>query len=310
MKKKLDLEFLWYHLDVLNGLEANYIFLVSSFNSLLTGYVELLLKEDGDEKAKVIKIIHPEKDQGYNYYSLAVLIGSHGSLSASSGWIVFFDFLMDTPGSGGQYRDRCFKCVERFRQESSVDLKEIIISKDVFQKYLESRKDSFSDIPEFPGMHKHIEGDISALKAMLFEYIFFKYCVETRKYESVRSDFTISDQQIDCLSSSKDEIYVFECKLQFHNDEFKDYLKQVSRIKNVTQNKFSDKVIYPTMVFYHPIRDSDVKKLKKEGIRVIHDIKNKIDNSSTFSEMRKINQLLNFDPRAKFYGNYDKEWYS
>ena len=308
MKKQLDLEFLWYNLDTLNGNKGNSIFLVHTFNSLLTGYVELLLKEGGEGKAKVIKIIHSKKDRNYNYYSLAVLIGSHGLLSDSSGWIVFFDSLMDTPGSGGRYRDRCFECVERFKQESLVDLKEIVVSKDVFRNYLESRKSSFSDILESSNMHKYEEW-IMALKSKLFENVFCKYYAETHKYESVRGDCTISGQQVDCLGSSKDKIHVFECKLQFHGDGFKNYLKQMTRIKNAVQSEFPDSTIYPVLVFYHPIRYDAIEKLKEEEIHVIHDLKNKIKNSRTFGEIRKINHMLNFDFRAQFHGNYDKEWF-
>ena len=84
----------------------------------------------------------------------------------------------------------------------------------------------------------------------------------------------------------------------------------MARIKNAVQNEFPDRMIYPALVFYHPIRYGEIEKLKKEGIRVIHDLKNKINSSRTLGEIRKINWMLNFDLRAQFHGDYDKEWFS
>jgi len=238
MKKRLDVEFLWYDIDVFDSGQANLEFNgVFAFNMMLTGYVTILDEEGNEGKIRIMKIIHPDRNQDLNYYSLAILIGSYGLFSDSSGWIVFYDSLIDSPGSGGHHRDLCFDCIEKFRKQSRVDLKEITVDKKTFQNYLESRKISFSDTRELSNMYRDVEDDVSQIKGKLFEYVFLKYCLDNKKYDLVRGDFSLSGQQIDCVCLQDETVYVFECKLQIH-DDLRDYIKQIERVSNACKSFF------------------------------------------------------------------------
>lgn len=312
MKKRLDVEFLWYDIDMFDSGEANLEFNgVFAFNALLTGYVTILKEQGIEGTITVMKIIHPDPHQNINYYSLAIKIGIGGFISDSSGWIVFYDSLMDTPGTGGHYRDMCFDCIDKFKQQSRVDLKEITVEKKTFRDYLESRKISFSNSRELSTAYKDIEDNLAQMKGKFFEYVFLKHCLDSEEYDLVRGDFSTSGQQIDCICLQKDIVYVFECKLQFHDDELQDYVDQFRRIIDAVKKEYPDKKTVPILIVYSPVMGERVLKLEKQGINVEDNFKTIIQNEGIFDgERHKIFQALDFNIKDKFYRNYDKDWFT
>ncbi|MDE1765971.1 MAG: hypothetical protein KGI27_06820 [Thaumarchaeota archaeon] len=309
-KKRLDVEFLWYDIDMLDARGGNREFNgVFAFNALITGYVTLLDEQKSEGKIKVLKIVHPDPMMNHNYYSVAVLLGSHGMFSDSSGWIVFYDSLIDSPGTGGYYRDMCFDCINKFKRQSRVELKEIIVDKKTFQQYLQSRKISVPD-NNLSEVYKDMADYISQAKGKLFEYVFLKYCMDDKKYNEVKGDSSLLGQQIDCMCIEDDIVYVFECKLQIH-DNIQEYVEQLNNISNVVKKAYPYKKIVSKLVVYHPVLEERSLKLEKKGIGIIHSFKNAVQTDRVFSgERKKLLHMLDFGLRDKFYRNHDEDWFS
>ncbi|MBI3639699.1 MAG: hypothetical protein HY223_05220 [Thaumarchaeota archaeon] len=311
MKKRLDVEFLWYDIDVFDAGQANLEFNgVFAFIALLTGYVTILEEQNSEGKVKVMKIIHPDIRGDHNYYSVAVLIGSYGFFSDASGWIVFYDSLIDSPGEGGHHRDMCFDCINKFKNQSRVELKEITVNKQIFQKYLESRKISFANSKDLSTIYKEVADNVAQVKGKLFEYVFLKYCMDDKKYDLVKGDFSLSGQQIDCIGVQGEIVYVFECKLQIH-DNLEEYVEQINRISNLIKKEYPNKKIIPKLVVYSPVLENRSLELEKKGIGIIHSFKNAIQTDRVFDgERKKLLHTLDFELKDKFYRNYDKDWFT
>lgn len=307
IKERLAVEFLWYDVDVLNADEANLQFNgMFAFNIFLTGYVTSLEENGSDDLISVIKIIHPQKHDNSNYYSLAIKVNSLGLFTDTSGWIVFYNALVDSPGTGGRYRDLCFECIEKFKKKSRIKLTEITIDKKIFWEFLETKKIKLNETELSIG-YKQISSTMAAMKGKLFEYVFQKYCLDSEEYERVYGDTILFNQQIDCICLKKNSIDVFECKIRYHESQFQSYIKQIKRIKQAVEKTYS-KNITPVFVTYFPMRAEDITNLEDEKIKVIHNFRNKISNHGIFSERKKITQLLEFDLKKEFYKRKDDDW--
>lgn len=307
----LNMRFLWYDIDMFDAVEANLHFNGSfAFIAMLTGYVTQLEESGSDYPIDVMKIIHPQKHGDGNYYSLAIKIGVVGLLSDASGWVVFYDALIDSPGTGGHHRDRCFDCIEKFRKKSQVNLKEITVDKKLFREFLEIRKVSIANEIELSIGYKESSDGLGQMKGKLFECIFQKYCLDSGRYEKVCGDVTLSNQQIDCFCSVDDSIDVFECKMRYHKKCFEEYIKQIKNITQVTEEKYPGKNVTPFFVTYFPMTRDEIEKLECEKIKVIHNFKNWIERGIVVGEKRKILQMLEFELKEKFYKRQDSDWYA
>ncbi|MEM3041452.1 MAG: hypothetical protein QXG97_05455, partial [Nitrososphaerota archaeon] len=309
MKKRLDVKFLWYDIDALDGADANLEFNGAfAFISLLTGYANILQEEGSDGKIRVKKIIHPSHMRDTNYYSLAILIGSYGFFSDSSGWIVFYNCLIDSPGTGGHYRDMCFDRIQRLA--SRVELEEITVDKETFLEYLQSRKVSSFKTTDALERNREDDGVISHARGKLFEYVFLKYCLDNKKYDSVRGDFPLHGEQIDCLAIKDKLIHVFECKLQVH-DDLKESKKQVARKIKAVEKEYPDHQIVPFITSYSPVMEERQSKILKSGIKVIQNFKNILQNEREFDgERKKLLSILNSETNDTFSVNYDRDWFT
>lgn len=299
---ELDMKFLWYGVGMLDAGSASLQFNGAfAFIAMLTGYATQLEENGADHSIDVMKVIHPKKYGDENYYSLAIKIDVGGLLTDSSGWIVFYDALVDSPGSGGHCRDLCFDCIEKFRKKSKVNLKEITVDKKLFREFLEARNASAANEIELSIGYKESSECLAQMKGKLFEYIFQKYCLDSGEYEKVCGDVTLSNQQIDCICSRDNSIDVFECKMQYHEMTFEDYIRQIKRITQITEKAYPKKHITLFFVTYFPMTKREIEKLECKKIKVIHNFKNRIEQGIDVGEKRKILQMLEFDLKEKFY---------
>lgn len=306
----LEMIFLWYDVDVLDADEAGFKFNgFFAFISMLTGCVTQSKENGAEHPIDVIKIIHPQGYGDGNYYSLAIKIGETG-LYDTSGWIVFYDALVDSPGTGGRYRDLCFDCIEKFRKKSQVNPKEITVDKKLFREFLETKRVSIASKIELSIGYKASSEGLAEMKGKLFEYVIQKYCSDSGEYEKVCGDVTLSRQQIDCICSRDNSIDVFECKMQYHEECFKDYIKQINRITKATKKIYPKRDVTPFFVTYFPISEEEIKKLEHEKIKVVHNFKSKIEQGIVGGEKRKILQMLEFNLKEKFYKKQDGDWYA
>ena len=305
---ELHTKFLWCDVEMLDVSRASFKFNGPfAFTAMLTGYATLE-ENRADRSIDVMKIIHPKKPDGENCYSLAIKIDAVGT--NSSEWIVFYDALVDSPGAGGRYRDLCFDCIEKFRKKSQVNLKEITVDKKLFREFLEIKKASIVSEIELSVVYKESSEYLAKMKGTLFEYVFQKYCLDSRKYEKVCGDITLSNQQIDCICSRDNYLNVFECKIRYHEIEFEDYIKQIKRITRITKKSYPEKNITPFFVTYFPMTKGEIEKFECEKIKVIHSFKDKIEQGTAIGEKRKIMQMLEFDLKKEFYKRQDDDWYA
>jgi hypothetical protein len=144
--KKLDYYFMWYKADVLDGSKTSVFNGVPAFTSVLIGNIKKRRYFGNNEKVFILKVKHPVKGvKGYDY-SYGVLIEAFGNIEITdySGWLIFLDCANDYSGFGGSLHTEAEIFINKFVKEGSVEIKEIIMDKDVFIRYLLSKNISRS----------------------------------------------------------------------------------------------------------------------------------------------------------------------
>lgn len=308
IKKQLDVKFLWEDLDILDAGQASWEFNgVFAFISMLTGYVKILHDHDSEGVVKVMIIKHPSDDESHYYYSFAILVASYGIFAHDSGWIVFFDCAMDSSGSGVELRDSCLNTIEKFRKDNSISVEELIVDKKLFKEFLDSRGVSYSKHTETSTLYREANEIVSQAKGKLFEYIFFKYWFDNKKHKIIRCDFSLNDEQIDCIAVDERTVIVFECKLQLH--EIQKTIKQIQKKIAAVKRKYHNYQVIPCLITYEPIMYERQKEIKSKGISIIQNFKNILQNDRVFDgERKKLLRIFDSDLRERYYYGETSWW--
>lgn len=145
LHKKLDYEFLWYKVDILDSSKSSVFNGVPAFTSTLIGNIKRKRYFGNNEKVFVLKIKHPAGKDIYDY-SYGVLIEAFGSIGITdySGWLIFLDCATDYSGFGGSLHQEAEIFIKKFLEEGSVEVKEIIVDKNIFIEYLSNKSISRS----------------------------------------------------------------------------------------------------------------------------------------------------------------------
>jgi hypothetical protein len=246
---------------------------VPAFIATLVGLITLNKYHEIDEKVLVRVFKHPVLGiEGYDY-SFAILIRAHSSTADHSGWLIFFDCATDYSGLGGSLYEMANAFIKKFKRDGSVEVKEILVDKEIFKEYLAERSSSpiFTDF-SISELQKEMENFMGQVKGKLLEYVFYKwinekYVIIGKVYNKVQCDFWIQGEQIDCIAERDNKIDVFECKISLHDDQIDETIKQIKRKAEIIKNEYK-KNVSPHIVVYNA-QPEHISKIEKEGINVI-----------------------------------------
>jgi len=316
LEKFLDYTLLWYRVNVLDTQNLHVFNGVSAFISNLMGSIKLREYYKNKDKVLVRVFKHPlsrNRKDGYNY-SYGICIQSFGTsgISDFSGWLIFYDCATDYSGFGGSLYAQAKFFIDKFKKESRLDIKEIVIDKEFFRGYLTRRsissvfdriiystplgveegEPSISELQEeyelkLSEIQKNIEAFTGNTKGKLFEYVVHKWLMEGGSYKHTRCDFVIESEQIDCCGWNDDQADLYECKIACHVDSKDEIVDKLSR-KSATLSKKSEVKVTPFVVFYYPIPQEQKNYFEGGGIQVIDDFRRKImEDRLVFDRIRK-----------------------
>ncbi|MHA1887141.1 MAG: hypothetical protein ACTSX0_03890 [Promethearchaeota archaeon] len=293
MKKKLDFLFYWYDINVLDTQKLTVFNGVPSFISTLIGNVELNRIFGHNETVYVLRFKYPVKDvQGYDY-SYGIFIPTFGSMGLTdySGWLIFFDCATDYSGFGGSLHTQAEMIINKLLEESKIKIKTEIVNKNFFKEYLAEKSISsvFDKIKlktpygmdtelSISEIQKHTEIFIADMKGKLFEYVFYHWLLEenSTNYHEIKCDVNKNKEQIDVYAELEDEIHIFECKVNLHDNKIDETINQINR--KVKALQLCDNKIIPRLIVFSEIKDASKKRFKDEGIDVFDNFEDEIQS--------------------------------
>ena len=156
--KKIDSQFYWYHIDVLEA-DKSVLSGVPAFISVLLGEVEKYKIFKVSDKVEVIRIKHPfqypiEKDKFD--YSYGIFFSLSGVLFADySGWLIFFRCATDYSGTGGKNHEQAERFITDNVKKGTVVVREFTAELDAFKEFINRKK--------IPSMLLEIESEANEL---------------------------------------------------------------------------------------------------------------------------------------------------
>lgn len=303
IKKRLEQLFLWYDVEVLDTQKITLFSGVPAFITMLSGSVNLKKMEDGD-KVLVRRIKHPANG-GYDY-SYAILIGVYGVIYDASGWIVFFDCATDYSGAGSSDHEMAEMFIEEFSRKELVEVKEIIVDKEIFKKFLVEKSTStvfnakISCLPfgklvlDLEEITKRINDFVGDTKGKLLELLVYYHLTKQKDelgYREVEWDKRLGGKQIDVLAITQDgTAHIFECKASFGNplERIGELQEKVKAVK-----KHYNKVV-PHLVVWKVGDLYRKREIEKAGIKLV--IAENLLKERTFSnkEREKLKNVFDF----------------
>lgn len=293
--KQLDASLLWYDMDVLDTLGFHQFNGALSLISLLKGY-SVFRKENGKDDSLYIRIFqHPEGV--YDDYSFGVLMEVYGSngIGDYSGWMVFFDCASNSSPKKYSNLKLVESCIGEIKSDVPLDLKTIVIEKDLFKKYLirksispvfetiiiqdEVGNTQQINLPELRKMSKDV---FENAKGKLFEYAFSIINKKSNPGNKFDIDITINGEQIDAVMYNDNKIYVYECKINIHKDTLEETLSSINRKVNALKIEMDGYTISPTLVIYSSTPGDRKEYFENQGILVIDNYREKISNDTTY----------------------------
>ena len=212
-----------------------------------------------------------ERTTGYDY-SYGILIQAFSSIGIAdySGWLIFFSCATDYSGFGGSLHAEAEMFIEKFLDDKSLNIREIIMDKSLFREYLEHKKRpqdldentyTKSDfihnkfiVSEIRSQESRFLGDA---KGKLFEYIYYNWLAENIGIVpvSLLSDIVINKEQVDVYLETENKIHIFECKVAIHGTNMNKIIKQIKRKEEAFEK--SNKNIDVWIVVYWEISDEN-----------------------------------------------------
>ena len=281
--KRLDLDFLWYDLNVLEG--DSLFNGVPAFGTILLGSSNFAQRINNTEGMDVIIIKHPQGD-GKNNYSFAVLIPVMGSIYDASGWVVAFNCATDYSGNGSSNLKYAKLFIKLSNNYVNVRAKEIPVDKDIFFKYIQEH--SVSSVFETivskrntgPDRRLNVRDLLSPIRGRLFELVVYKWLNETKEMGICRSNMMIGNEEIDCIVQGKDVVNMYECKINSSESSIKQILRKRDELLKTHEN------VKPFLVVYNKIPTNLINECNLKGIEVIDNFRQVISNEAVFKSSR------------------------
>jgi hypothetical protein len=316
--KRLDASLLWYDLDVLDTQGVYQFNGAISLVSLLKGYVALA-KENGKDAVLSIRIFqHPEGMNDDFSYGVLMDVGGSMGIGDYSGWLIFFDCASNASEKMRMNLRQIESCIRDIESDVQLDLKTVVIEKELFKKYLVQRsispvfdtmiiQDEIGESQQIslPELRKKSEDSFEGAKGKLFEYVFAAMLHKLNPEAQIETDFTIMDEQIDAAMSIGDRTTLYECKINVHEDELENTMATIVRKVNIAKQSKKNHIITSSIIVYLSISDKRKKYFEEHGIAVIDDYRNAICKDTKFfvgsrSSKKQILSILDFSVDSFF----------
>ncbi len=287
IKKFLDLNFLWYRLNVLEG--DSLFNGVPVFGAILLGSSNFAKSINNTEGMDVIIIKHPQGG-GKNNYSFAVLISVIGIISDASGWVVAFNCATDYSGNGRSNFEYAMQFIKLSKDYVKVRIKEISVNKDIFFKYIQEHSVSsvFQTIvsKRDTGLDRRVNimDLFSSIKGRLLELVVYKWLNETKEMGMCKSNVMIGNEEIDCIVQEKDVVNMYECKINSNEFSLETNMKQILRKREELLKTYEN--VKPFLVVYNKIPTYLLREYNLKGIEVIDNFRDVISNEVFFKNSR------------------------
>ena len=309
--KKLDQIFYWYPVTQLDSARTFDYNGVSTFIAMLKGYAQIL-DEEGSEDGKIaVRIIkHPSSiTDGGNDITFAILVGSYGIFSDTSGWLIFFDCATDYSGHGGEMYRKGLDTIRGLTEKNRVESEELTIYKNHFEWYQIS-KTGYVSKKEARNLTDKIDQEIGEIQqkvdqqaikiqqdanqtirrsnAKLFEYVVHRWIRDYYNFDSTILDMdNLDGAQIDCYGKKDHTVELFECKMQLHDTNMTRIIDQLKRQEISIKKRFSHITVIKNAVIYEDISNERKQALEAAGIQVHHGFKHKIRTARIFDNSRR-----------------------
>jgi hypothetical protein len=216
----------WYNFEVL-GSRSEIFSGVPTFLNLLEGVVERKLRLGAEEKSHVIRFAHPDKQVNGNDYSYGVLVQSYGTIGSDwSGWIILYDCCGDYSGFSGQQYAHAESLIKNYEELGLLEVSEMKIPKDKFQKYL-SKRLARRDITSERFTLMDTLNELGDSRGKLFELFSYYYLSKLKTYSKVDWQIPTSKGDIDLIAENEDTKKIFECKLNPFNHNIQEEVKKI-----------------------------------------------------------------------------------
>jgi len=141
IKKQLDYQLFWYNFSLVDSCGYGTFNGVPAFISILYGYSKLRTKNGNKSPIRVVIFKHPENDlKDENRYSFGALVELYGTISDSSGWLIFNECATDFSGQGSIFERQAYQIIEELESKGLVDVSTYVVDLRVFKKYLRENR--------------------------------------------------------------------------------------------------------------------------------------------------------------------------
>lgn len=286
--KQLDYTLLWTDVHIVDTFSE-----LDKFVLILAGMVKRR-HEDTENKIEMRIFKHPEANG--NSYSFGILAEAY----YKPGWVIVLDCGTDYSGHGGGVLDEATKLINENYEKGYVNKSELVVDLKIFREYLmekfansllwematDTQFDGINVLLKRSQVRNKIKDFTSDLKGKFFEYLYFKWLVESRNYQSVNCDIWYNGEQIDNLGKIGDDIHIFECKLSMHSESVKMIVKQIRQKLNALKGYENSKDVIPYVVFYKKISTGCKNAFENNKINVVDNFESTLRTAEIFDNIR------------------------
>lgn len=267
--KKLDYHFLW---EMFFKIDCHQIILDGA-----TPFVELLIGAVGknklfniEDKIELLRIKHPAIGKTKFDYTYAILVESYSNFSDYSVWYVFFDCATDYSGFGGTLHQNIELFLEKYEKEDAINVRDITIEKDFFEKYLDQ-----GILSAITRIRNEAEGILENTRGTPLEKIAYEVNKEIKQWN-------IESQEA-LMQNIENLVFVLKSNVpqNSENDFIFDKIKEIELSKDVIKHYSIISLIIPLLIKIN--MDEKLDSIDKK----ITDIDFKIDglvNTNTILE--------------------------
>jgi hypothetical protein len=240
------------------------------FIRLMIGSAEMKRLYGIDEKVHVCRFIHPDESVNGNDFSYGVLIEAFGStgLSDYSGWALFFDCCGDYSGFAGSEHAMAEKVIELYERKELIDVREMKIDKEKFEKYVADNvvsgsKQEILDRLRLSTIERDKRDIVNASRGMVLELLSYYTLSKNRTKQKLDWSVKLNDDELDIILETKDIVRIIECKVDPATWDMK---KEISKLKKKVNNYESTKKVIGEFWFWERPSRVHVSMLKKEKL--------------------------------------------
>lgn len=234
--KRLDYYFLW---ERFFKIDCNQIVLdgATPFINLLIGAVGKNRYCNNDWRIEILRIKHPAIGKSKFDYTYAILIESSSNISDYSVWYVFFDCATDYSGFGGSIHHNIELFLEKYETEKVINVREIIVNKDFFEKYIDQ-----GILSTITRIRNEAEGVFENAKGTPLENIAYEVNKEIKQWGIGSQD--------DLRTNIDNLLFVLKSNIPRNpeNEIIFEKIKEIELTKDITKHYSIISLIIPLMI--------------------------------------------------------------